>query len=47
VIVYAVEGHRFVPGGRLSPAVEAAIPQVVARIREDLQRHGAAGNQQP
>jgi hydrogenase maturation protease len=47
VIVYAVEGHRFAPGGRLSPAVEAAIPEVVARIREDLLRHGAAGNEQP
>jgi hydrogenase maturation protease len=47
VIVYAVEGHRFAPGGKLSPAVEAAIPEVVARIREDLQRHGAAGNEQP
>lgn len=43
VIVYAVEGHRFEPGGRLSPAVEAAIPDVVDRILEDLQRRGAAG----
>lgn len=43
VIVYAVEGHRFEPGRRLSPAVEAVIPDVVDRILEDLQRHGAAG----
>jgi hydrogenase maturation protease len=43
VIVYAVEGHRFGPGQGLSPAVEAAIPDVVDRILEDLQQRGAAG----
>jgi hydrogenase maturation protease len=37
VIVYGVEGHCFGPGRRMSPAVEAAIPEVVSRILEDLQ----------
>ena len=46
VIVYAVEGHRFEPGQRLSPAVEAAIPEIVNRILEELQRHGAVGPQE-
>jgi hydrogenase maturation protease len=43
VIVYAVEGHRFDAGQGLSPAVEAAIPDLLDRILEDLQRRGAAG----
>jgi hydrogenase maturation protease len=46
VIVFAVEGHRFAPGRGLSPAVEAAIPEVVERILDELRQRGAGDEEE-
>jgi hydrogenase maturation protease len=40
LIVYAVEGHRFERGRALSPAVEAALPDVVDRLLGELEAAG-------
>jgi hydrogenase maturation protease len=36
VIVFAIEGESAAPGGGLSRAVEAALPEVVVRVRAEL-----------
>ncbi len=43
LIVYAVEGRDFGMGVGLSPAVHAAIDEVVARIRSDIERGESQG----
>jgi hydrogenase maturation protease len=38
VVVYGVEGVEFQPGAGLTPAVDAALPDVVEAVVEDVQR---------
>ena len=40
LVVYAVEGGDFGDGPGLSPAVEAALDTVVARVREEIAQRG-------
>ena len=35
LVVYGIEGAQFAPGSALSPAVAAALPGLVARLREE------------
>jgi hydrogenase maturation protease len=37
LIIYGVEGQNFGPGQEVSQAVEAAIPEVVRRVRREIQ----------
>jgi len=36
LVVFGIEGERFDPGERLSPAVETAVAQVSARVVEEV-----------
>lgn len=38
IIIYGIEGENLTPGQELSPAVAAAIPELVRRIAEELTR---------
>ncbi|WP_079250858.1 hydrogenase maturation protease [Streptomyces amritsarensis] len=40
LIVYAVEGADLSPGPGLTPAVAGVVPELLRRIRADLERHG-------
>lgn len=46
VIVFAIEGESAGPAAGLSPAVEAAVPDVVARVLAELALQGTARSPQ-
>jgi hydrogenase maturation protease len=43
VVVFGIEGRDFTPGSGLSPEVDAAIDEIVRRVREEVGRSGRLG----
>jgi hydrogenase maturation protease len=45
LVVYAIEGKAFAPGCKLSPEVEAAIPEVIDNVLRDVQQWSGTENE--